>query len=151
MSDCLPEPPTPINMMLPLGCLSALRIFIKWRIASSKKTRFILTELLMLYSSRQLFITLSSLGTSLISSQRRTAASILRMSEKITFFSPNRSLNSRGDLNDLESMSITMSVNHFSSALLIRRSPKIREISFTHNRCILSAFQIDFQLDIRIP
>lgn len=42
VSDYLPEPPTPISIMFPLGCLSTLATLTMCSIASSKKTRFIL-------------------------------------------------------------------------------------------------------------
>lgn len=36
---CFPEPPTPINMALPRGCLKILQILKICSTASSKKTR----------------------------------------------------------------------------------------------------------------
>jgi len=51
---CLPEPPTPISMMCPLGCFKTRAIRRTCSMASSKRTKFILFVLLMLYSSRPL-------------------------------------------------------------------------------------------------
>lgn len=39
---CLPDPPTPINKALPLFCLKILHILLKCKIASLKKTKFML-------------------------------------------------------------------------------------------------------------
>jgi hypothetical protein len=55
-----PEPPTPISIIWPLGYLRTLAILKTCSIASSNKTKFILLELLILYSSRPPWRTLSN-------------------------------------------------------------------------------------------
>jgi hypothetical protein len=52
MRDYLPDPPTPISIICPLGYFNTLAIFRRCSKASSKITRCILFEFDKLYSSK---------------------------------------------------------------------------------------------------
>jgi hypothetical protein len=129
---CFPEPPTPMSIVLPLGCLKTLDILNRWSIASSKKMSFYWL-LPSKYSSCWSSKTFYNFWMDLISSYSLPKSSLSK-SPNLIPLDPNIWSFSILLLKPRPNNSIIRSMNQSRSSSFISLSWNTRELSWIHSR-----------------